>query len=347
MTLPVLSALAALAPDVRVTIRSGLPESWLRERLEVPFDYVAGHDFGMAMESSLRVRAQATFDYYSTLHRDWDLTVAEASDALRPLEADLLVSNISYVSLAAAQAIGLDRMAYSSLNWADVFWAYCGHLQGARAIRDRMAEAYAAADLFLQPKPSMPMPSILNGRPVSPVVRVGRNRREEIERKLGLVPGTQLMLLSFGGTALPIDYTVWPRLEGWHVVAGSDEPTGHPDVSSWRNLGTPFRDALASADVLVAKPGYGLFTEGVFSGKPILYLPRDGWPETGPLVEWLGRWGAGARIEEDVVRAGACTGPAQELLARPLKKPDASGGAEEVALAILDRLEKGLAANRS
>jgi hypothetical protein len=338
MTLPVLTALKARRPDVRLTVRSGLAAGWLRARVETPFDYIADADFGMAMAGSLTVSARESLDHYRRMHGDWPGAVAGAAAALAPLKADLLLSNISYLSLAAAQALGIPCVAYSSLNWADVFWAYCGNLPGAEAIREQMAEAYAAADVFLQPEPSMPMPSIGNGRPVGPVVRCGRNRRAEVAQALGLTLQTRILLLSLGGGSAPIDYAAWPRLLGWHVIVGDDEAPGHPDVSSWSRLDMPFRDALASADALLVKPGYGLITEAVFSGKPLLYAPRAGWPENEAQIAWLHQRGRGEAVSEDVLGAGAFLRAAERLLSPPLTLPVCPDGAGEVAEAVLARL---------
>ncbi|MEO8927285.1 MAG: hypothetical protein ABI306_08990 [Caulobacteraceae bacterium] len=338
MTLPVGEALTQLLPGVRLTVRSSLPERWLRARLDVPFDYRGFHDFGMAMTDGLHVDEQKSLDRYTAWHNDWPGLVARTAGELKDLDADLLVSNISYLSLAAARGIGLDRVAYSSLNWADVFWAYCGGLPGSAAIRGRMIDAYAAADLFLQPQPSMPMPSIRNGLAVGPVARLGQNRRSEIIQTLSLTPGTRLALLSLGGVATPIDFSAWPRLARWRVIVGDGEQPGRPDVTSWSELGMPFIDVLASADVLAIKPGYGLVTEGVCNGKPLLYVPRDRWPETEAEVAWVSEHGRGARIEERALRTGTFLEAAEAVMNRPSSPPPRADGAREVAEILLARL---------
>ena len=52
-------------------------------------------------------------------------------------------------------------------------------------------------------------------------------------------------------------------------------------------LGINFIDLLASCDALIAKPGYGSFVEAACAGIPVLYLPRDNWPEVVHLTAWL------------------------------------------------------------
>ena len=338
MCLPVLKALKVRQPDFRLTLRSSLPEQWLRDRLRVPFDYRPSEDFGMAMFDGLRVDAPTSLAYYVDLHARWDAVIEDAAAAVLQLRADLLVSNISYISLAAATAVGVDAVAYSSLNWADVFWAYCADLPGAALVRARMAEAYATAALFLQPTPSMAMPSIVNGRPTKPVVKRGLDRSAEIRTRLGLPDGVRLALVSMGGIATPIDTAVWPSLEGWRIILGSDERPSHHDVSSWAELDMSFIDCLASSSVVIIKPGYGLITEAVCHGKPLLYLPRDTWPETPAELAWVAENGVGERLDEATLRAGTFAAALTRLAASPMPPPPQADGAFEVADLLLARL---------
>ena len=338
MTLPVVDALAALRPGLRLTLRSSLPDAWLRARVAAPFDYLVNHELGMAMENSLRVKAWESLAHYAAVHSDWDGAVARAAAELASLDADLLVSNVGYLSLAAARQIGIDRVAYSSLNWADVFWGYCGHLPGADRIMSQMVEAYAAAGAFIQPTPSMPMPSIRNGLSTAPVVRIGRNRRAEIARMLNLGDDVRLAVISLGGIETEVAYSAWPRLAGWRVVSGAQDRPDHPDVVLWNELGMPFIDILASADLLVIKPGYGLITEAVCNGKPALYVPRPGWPETEAQLAWLERHGIGRAISEQDLHGGRFLADASDLLSGNLPPPPAADGAGEVARLILERL---------
>ena len=111
--------------------------------------------------------------------------VSDAAVQLASLEPTLLLSNVPYLSIAAASKVGVPAIAMSSLNWADVFYHYCGHLPGAKAIWQQMADVYAAARTFLQLTPAMAMPSIRNGQGLGPVALLGRDRRVELRQRFG------------------------------------------------------------------------------------------------------------------------------------------------------------------
>jgi hypothetical protein len=254
------------------------------------------------------------------------------------LKPNLVVSNVGYVALAAARRLGAPAIAYSSLNWADVFFAYCADFPGAAAIRDQIAEAYGAAEVFLQPAPSMAMPSILNGRPTAAVARVGRDRAGEIRGALGLGQETKLALISFGGIAAAVDFSAWPRWPGWRLIVADGAAPGHPDLTLASTLGVAFIDLIASADLMVIKPGYGLVTEAAANGKPALYISREGWPEEAAEIQWLTAHGRCAPLPAPALRAGTFQADAEAVLARPAPAPPSADGAREIAELLVERL---------
>jgi hypothetical protein len=83
----------------------------------------------------------------------------------------------------------------SSLNWADVFYHYCGDLPGAKSIWQQMVDAYATAHTFVQLAPGMPMPSIHNGQAVGPVALLGR---VELRRRFAWDAENIIALLALG-----------------------------------------------------------------------------------------------------------------------------------------------------
>jgi hypothetical protein len=230
-------------------------------------------------------------------------------------------------------------MLYSSLNWADVFGAYCSQFPRAAVVRARLAEAYARAELFVQPTPSMPMPSIRGGEvSVGPVARVGQNFRDRLIGALGANSGDHVVLMSMGGISTPIDYASWPRLGSVRVVVGSDETPDHPDIIPWRDTRLSYIDLLRSCDVLLTKPGYGHLVEAACNGVPVLYAPRDDWPETRSQIEWLERNGRAMPVTEADLRSGAWIGMVPKVLKLGAPSPPEPAGIGQTADLILERI---------
>jgi hypothetical protein len=233
----------------------------------------------MVMANALHVQVNESALAYSFLHKHWNQRVYDAAARLLALEPTLLLSNIPYLSIAAASKAGIPAIAMSSLNWADVFYHYCGHLPGAKAIWQQMVDAYATAYTFLQLAPAMPMPSIHNGQALGPVALVGRDRRVELRRRFGWDTDDIIALLALGRTPIELPITQWPSVGRVRLVVASEFEFSHPHVRSAADVEYPFIDLVRSSDVVISKPGYGLVTESACNGVPIVLVSRPGWPE--------------------------------------------------------------------
>lgn len=338
MTMPVLNALRRRAPDLRLTLQTAAPRSWLEVRLSGPFEIVADTpDFGARMNGPLEVDIERTAADYRALHEDFERVAAAEAERLQRLAVDAVLSNVSYVALAAAERAGIPAAGYSCLNWHDVYAHYCGGRPEAAGLLQRMLAAYDSAAVFLRPEPGMPMSALSNLRPVGPVASRTNSRRKAVEHRLGIAAGTRLALIGFGGIELPLPFAEWVRLPGWHWLV--PEPVnGRADMTFWQEASAPFSELLASVDVVVTKPGYGTFTECAIDGVPVLYLPRPDWPESHGLIDWLRANGRCLEIALEDLFSARLADQLQSLLAMPAKSLPIASGIEETAAAVADLL---------
>jgi hypothetical protein len=331
-TAPVLNALHARMPELRITVRSLAPLNHLCSRIRAPFEYLREPgDTGMLMSSALDVRVAETAKAYQDLHREWESSVASEARRLRELEPDFVLSNVGYLPLAGAQRIGVPCAAMCSLNWMDVYAHYCGAIPGSQAILEQIRLAYAQADAFLRATPGMTMADLPNRVMIGPVAEVGRNRRDEINIRLGLEREEKLVLISLGGIAGRLPIETWPRLPGVRWLVQADWHVVHPDAAAIESLAMDFGDILASSDALICKPGYGSFVEAACSGVPVLYVSRPDWPETTCLTEWLGQYGSGREITRQQAETGALGDDLQAVREAAHPAPPLPSGATEAA----------------
>jgi hypothetical protein len=283
-TAPVLNRLAELRPDVRLSLRSGLPQVKLQQRIQAPFEHLAAaSDFGYVMVDALTIDHAASRARYQSQHADFAARVEADAALLRALGATAVFSNVSYFPLAAAAQLGLPAAVLCSLNWADLYAYY----YGADAIHADMLAAYRSA-LFLRATPGMPMPMLDQIEPIGPVAVRGQSRSGELRAKLGAGSTARLALVALGGipTRLPVED--WPVLPDMHWLVPAAWQVRRPDMQAFEPLGWPFADLLRSVDAVITKPGYGTFAEAACNGTAVLYQRRsDGWPEQDCLVDWL------------------------------------------------------------
>mgnify|MGYP000300617505 CR=1 FL=1 len=136
---PVLNALHALLPTLQLTVRTTIPEPLLRQRIQPEFRHVAeSTDFGMVMMSALEVDVEASMQAYAVFHADWPGKVADEVRRLQAIGADIVMTDVAYLPLAAADLLGIPSVSLCSLNRADIFRDYCADRQGADAIAREM-----------------------------------------------------------------------------------------------------------------------------------------------------------------------------------------------------------------
>lgn len=337
---PLVRALRARHPGLRVAVQSSLPADLLTRQLgDVAQVHGEAADVGMAMSGPMTVLPAESLAAYRRFHAAWPELLAAQVTRLREFGPDLVIGDVPYLPLAAAKACGVRSVAVCSLNWADVLEHYCTGLDGADGIVRSIRGHYAAADLFLRPSPAMPMETLGNTRRIGPLVTVGRSRRAELRRALGLAEGTRLVLLTLGGIAGGIDVSRWPPFEdtcfllpdAWRSRA--PWPGGPGRFRSIESAGMPFADLFASCDALIAKPGYGAFAGAGCSALPVLFVERGDWPEEPCLRAWLERVGRATSMGRAELVEGRFARALDGLLARPPTPcVEASGAAEALAL---------------
>lgn len=327
--LAVLEALCARRPEIELHIATTVPEAFLRSRLAHPFRYHArATDFGLKMSSALEIDLEASAQAYASQLRLWDSLLEAETRFLDALAPDLLLADVPYLPLAAAQRLGMPAAALCSLNWADIYTHYFPDRPEAAQVRERLLDAYNSARVFLAPEPHMPMPGLNNLQSVGVLARTGRNRRAAINAKLGLTPEDRLVLIALGGVQGRLPMERWPQRPELHWLVQQGWEVDRPDCHAIESLEMPFTDILTSCDALLGKIGYGTVAECAVNATPLLYIPRADWPEEPYLADWLERHGAIARLHAEQVETGDFGRILEVLLGQPLPSPPAPTGAE-------------------
>lgn len=286
-TAPVLNALRARLPALRLTVRSGISRVQLARRIHGEFAHIANaSDFGLKMHDAVAVDVAASLAAYRAFHNNWDMRVAEEAAALRALAPDLVLANVSYLALAAAARAGIAAVGMCSLNWADIFYPYCAAEPDAAAMRDQMLAAYNSAQMFLRVTPGMSMTDFARLRVIGPCAVRGNDQRAVLRAQLGLDDNQRLALVAMGGMAMPLSSHTWPRCAGLSWIAPEDSGLLRDDVLPLAAVDIPFSDLIASVDCVVTKSGYGTLVEAALAGTPVLYVTRPDWPEDAALSAW-------------------------------------------------------------
>ena len=336
---PILNALATLVPEMRLTIRCGLPEDKLRARIQCEFTHLAGRsDFGFVMLDAVSIDLAATAQAYRAQHENWTQRVASEAKMLTENAPDLVLSDVAYLPLAGAAQAGIPSLSMCSLNWADLFAHFYGHEAWAKGIYEQILAAYQSAELFLRLTPAMPMPALPRQRTVAPVAALGQDRRTELRARLACPADEKLVLIAFGGFDKDLNAENWPQHPGVRWLIPASWPIARADMTALEPLGQPIIDLVRSVDAVLTKPGYGTFSEAACNGTPVLYVPRENWPEQECLIDWLKNNARCQEVSEANLKKGnlqAALAMLWQRAAPPAPRPD---GSLEAATLIAERL---------
>ena len=336
---PVVNALRAQCPDLRLTVCGGLPRAVIAARLDQDFSYRKLElDPVLSMHSAWEVDVAASIEVYGGFYRNRDTGLQQDLALLRDLRPDLVLADIPYRILLAAQQAGVPSIGLCSLNWAAICAAYCAGSPENAAMVGHMLSGYRAAEVFLAPSPAMPMPELDNYRPIGPIARTGTVRTTELQRRSGLPAGTRFVLVAMGGIETRLPLANWPRMEGVAWVFAEPVASSRDDIVPFDTLSMAFIDVLASAAAVFTKPGYGTYAEAICNGVSLLSLQRPDWPETRYLNDWARMQGRFVEIGQEQLVAGDFAGVLQQLWLQPVKSPPQPAGIGQAADIIRGRL---------
>jgi hypothetical protein len=332
---PVLNVLRQRHPKLRLTLLTSLPRAFLRGRIQGDFELIEeAPDFGLIMSSALAIDLDASAAAYRRLHDDWDACLDREAQRLRRLSPTLVLADVPYLTLAAADRAGIPAVAMCSLNWADVYRHYFLQRPEAPGILEQMEEAYRSARVFLCPEPSMPMPFLDRRVAIGPIATVGRSQGKALREQLRLGADQRLILVAPGGVSARFPMETWPAGQGIHWLVSAHWQVRHADASSYQDTGLAFTDLIASCDAVLGKCGYGTVTECAVNGTPLMYVPRPDWPEEATLLRWLQDRHGAVAVEAQRLESGRFADlmePLQSLRPSPCEADGASQAADWIS----------------
>ena len=266
--------------NLRVVIRTSAP-TWAFLRIQKPGVEVqpCETDSGVAQIDSLTVDEDETMRRAAAFYGEFERRARDEANHLRQLAATLVVSDIPPIAFAAAHLAGIPSVAVANFTWEWIYTYYPRFERMAPGVIDTIARAYEHATLALR----LPFPGGFRSmaavtRDIPLIARRSARAPADTRRILGLHNRQLMVLSSFAGHGLALPYD---RLaaSGLTVLAPEQVPPA----------GLRYEDLVAAADVVVSKPGYGIVSECVANGAPLLYTSRGRFAEYDVMVAEMPR----------------------------------------------------------
>lgn len=340
--LEILRRLTDMDPNIKPIIISDIPYTLVEQNVGRPIPMRPVRlDVGLCQYDSIRFGLEKTLSALGRLLSEAEEIIERERQFLVSEQVKLIVSDIPFLPFDAARACGIPSIGISNFTWDWIYGDYAGSDPRWNEIISRIRSSYAKGSLFLR----LPMHGDCSVFPriedVSLVARKSARSRDEIRSVLGLGIGEKMVLVSF--SSLELDEAALTKLRKVRNVSFFyKSPTKFPlpGARAIDGLAISYVDAVAAADAVITKPGYGIVSDCLAHGAPMIYTDRGRFPEYDILVETIRRELTSIHIEMKDFLAGNWEDAIRRVLALPRKVPGIRiDGADQCVGKILEFLK--------
>ncbi len=290
-----------LSARTEVVFRTTVPRRFFEEEVKRPFTCApAEFDCGCIQTDGVTVDEEKTLYRYREIARANARLLNKEAAWCATNGVSVIASDIVPFAFEVARTAGIPSVATTNFTWHTIYEEYASRAPWFSPELDKIREQHSAADLLLAMFPANPMPYFANRKDVGPVGRRGADVRNRLLDEAGAGPDRNVGLIYAGNFGM--DGVQWRALEkfgDWEffgLYPLKDAPANYHRISK---RAFRYQDCIASADVMIAKLGYGTCAECFINGLPIVYLPREGFAEFPVLHAAVTDWGHGYLLSRE------------------------------------------------
>lgn len=338
----ILNALRAAAPDLPIVVKTDLPLPFMQSRLDNGFELCPGaFDVGLIQKDSIQVDLPASLEAIETLYKREAQLIRQEAAFMQENDIGVVVADIPAIPLAAAQQAGRANLATGNFGWDWIYSDFIQHDPTWKIYVEKFRAVYAQTDLLMRQPFAEPMAAFPNQIDLPLLAQPGTPCRKLLTQTSGADPSKKWILLSF--TSLDLNAQAlqeFAKLTDYELFTVEPLLWPNSSVHCISRSTASFADIMASVDIVVTKPGFGIVSECIANNKPIVYADRQHFLEYPVLVENIERYCRNAFIPGAELYAGELARALSEIeTAQPPNEIMPRGGAARAAQTILQALQ--------
>ena len=312
--------------ELHILVKTAAP-AWLFEGLPGLTYEALEADVGLIQTDSVTIDVAETAARAARFYRDFDRRADAEAAALRAARTRLVIGDVPPLAYAAAARAGVPSIAVSNFTWDWIYEAYATFERDAPGVIQTIRDAYRQCTHALRLPMHGGFATVARITDIPLIARRSTRGRVDTRRTLNIPDDRPFVLASFSGYGLDLPFDDIARREHLTIISS---PTAPPAPLSYEDL-------VAAADLVISKPGYGIVSECVANGAPLLYTSRGRFAEYDVFVAEMPRVLRCRFVPQDDLRSGHWRTHIEALLAQPAP-PERTpiDGAEIAAKLILD-----------
>ena len=348
----IIRQLQRLRNDVHVIIKTPTPH-WFFDvaGLEKYSFETIETDTGVVQTDSLHVDVVRSIKQCDSFHRTLGQRAASEVTDLRGLNVRLIVGDIPPLAFRVGIMAAIPTVAISNFTWDWIYDNYADTATCAPGLVDTLSDAYASATMAWRLPLHAGFHACRNIVDVPLVARRSTKDPRNLRNCLGLPHDSSVVLFSFGRYGLSnINWSRVREIPNYHFVFTSGDqldliPNGPMfttlDEAALSRNGLGYPDALAAADIVITKPGFGMIAECTANDTAMLYTDRSNFPEDAILTAGMPTMIRAAHISNADLFDGNWQPRLDGLL--NTRRPETScqvNGAEVISLKIAELIDQ-------
>ncbi|MCL5406007.1 MAG: hypothetical protein M1398_04690 [Deltaproteobacteria bacterium] len=341
-SLEILRRLVDFEPNIEPTIISDIPDALVEQNLgSLPGMRRLRLDVGLYQYDSIRFDLEKSLELLSSLNAESEAIIDREVEFLKRKGVRAVISDIAWLPFEAAYRCGIPSVGISNFTWDWIYNTYAAEDPRWDPVISSIRRGYEKCSLFLR----LPMHGDCSACPrieeVPLVARKAEKSGSEVRSILGLDSTDKLILVAFVG--LELNETAMGNLKNMDGVVflyKSPLEFDIPGALRFDEAPISFPDAVGAADAVLTKPGYGIVSDCLALGTPVIYTERGLFAEYEVLVKTIESELTSVFIDSKNFSAGNWGPSIRQILSLPRRLPDIRiDGADVCAGRILDLLK--------
>lgn len=318
-----------LVKEHTVYVKSTAPK-WLFHQVigTDPFLFPQTFDTGCLQFNNMDVDIETTLGAYKRQSQANKQSLDSELFFIRDKNIELIVSDIPSFPFLIAKKASIPSVFIGNFTWMGIYSFFLK--DGFHPIITELREQYGMADLSLITPLAMDMPELNNQKKINLIARLGNNIRDRLNHDFDIPKANKLVFFYAGNRGVE---RIHPELIGKideHTFISFCPLDSQPaNYILLKSVGYAHEDIMASSDIALIKPGYGMVSEALVNNVPIIYPPREDFAEYHAFVKEFEISGGTRLISRDDFSMGNWHATLLSIEGKKYRKNYSSNGAKE------------------